>query len=179
MEKDLFEDFTTLRWVKWTKRKPTHNGAVFMRFNGKNAGMGMVFQGELRKLEGLANSEFKNYEDTFYWQEEIIDVKKFSEYRDACVGDGSQINLVKVMKGSILRVAEHLENGTIDSDKARSLLLNLFGVSGSLQPLTIDNVNKILKKVSKETWIAVQGDEHGWKEWYAERCKLNLNSNDR
>lgn len=86
MEKDLFEDFTSLRWVKWTKRKPTHNGSVFMRFNGKNAGMGMVFQGELRKLEGLANSEFENYEDTFYWIEEIVDVEKFSEYREACVG---------------------------------------------------------------------------------------------
>ena len=46
----------------------------------------MVFKEELRKLEGLANSEFENYEDTFYWQEEIIDVEKFSEYRDACVG---------------------------------------------------------------------------------------------
>ena len=86
MEKDLFEDFTTLRWVKWTKRKPNHNGSVFMRFNGKNAGMGMVFNGELRKLEGLANSEFKNYEDTFYWQEEIVDAEKFSEYRNARVG---------------------------------------------------------------------------------------------
>ena len=77
IEKDLFEDFTTLNWVKWTKRKPTHNGMVFMRFNGKNVGVGFVFQGELRKLEGLANSEFKNYEDTFYWQEEIINVEGF------------------------------------------------------------------------------------------------------
>ncbi len=83
------------------------------------------------------------------------------------------------MKDSILKVAEHLENGVIDSGKARSLLLNLFGVSGTLQPLTIDNVNKMLKKVSKETWIAAQGDENGWKEWYAERCKLSVNSNDR
>lgn len=83
------------------------------------------------------------------------------------------------MKESILKVAEHLENGTIDSDKARTLLLGLLGVSGSLQPLTINNVNKMLKKVSKETWVAVQGDEHGFKEWYAERCKLNVNSNDR
>ena len=90
----------------------------------------------------------------------------------------SQINLVKDMKDGILKVAKHLENGTIDSYKARSLLLNLFGVSGSLQPLTIDNVNKMLKKVSEETWIAVKSDEHGWKEWYAERCKLNLNSNE-
>ena len=83
--KDLFEDFTTLKWVKWTKRKPTHNGAVFMRFNGKNAGMGLVFNGELKKLEGLANSEFKNYEDTFYLQEEIVDVDKFSEYQNSII----------------------------------------------------------------------------------------------
>ena len=95
------------------------------------------------------------------------------------VHNGSQINLVKDMKDSIIKVAEHLENGTIDSDKARSLLLNLFGVSGSLQPLTIDNVSKMLDKVSKETWIAVQGDEHGWKEWWKNRNKLYLNSNDR
>lgn len=85
MKKDLFEDFTTLKWVKWTKRKPAHNGAVFMRFNGKNAGMGLVFNGELKKLEGLANSEFKNYEDTFYWQEEIVDVDKFSEYQNSII----------------------------------------------------------------------------------------------
>lgn len=80
MEKNLFEDFTTLRWVKWTKRKPTHNGNVFMRFNGKNAGMAIVFNGQLIKLEGISNSEFENYIDTFYWQEEIIDVEGFSVY---------------------------------------------------------------------------------------------------
>jgi hypothetical protein len=95
------------------------------------------------------------------------------------IHNGSQINIVKDMKQYILKVAQDLEQGTITEDKARSLLLNLFGINGSLQPLTIDNVNKMLKKVSKETWIAVQGDEHGWKEWYAERCNLNLNSNDR
>ena len=82
------------------------------------------------------------------------------------------------MKQYIIKVAQDLEQGTITEDKARSLLLDLFGVSGSLQPLTIDNVNEMLKKVSKETWIAVQGDEHGFKEWYAERCKLSVNSND-
>lgn len=81
MEKDLFEDFTALRWVKWTKRKPTHNGSVFMRFNGKNAGIGLVFGGELKKIRGLAKSEFPNYKDTFYWAEEIIDLSGFSEYR--------------------------------------------------------------------------------------------------
>ena len=37
----------------------------------------------------------------------------------------------------------------------------------------------MLDKVSKETWIAVQGDEHGWKEWWKNRNKLYLNSNDR
>lgn len=58
-------------------------------------------------------------------------------------------------------------------------LLVLCGVSGSLQPLTINNVSKMLDKVSKETWIAVQGDERGWKEWWKNRNKLYLNSNDR
>ena len=70
------------------------------------------------------------------------------------------------MKQYILKVAQDLEQGTITEDKARSLLLGLFGVSGSLQPLTINNVSKMLDKVSKETWVAVQGDEHGWKEWW-------------
>ncbi len=85
MVKDLFEDFTTIRWVKWSKRKPSHGGSIFMRFNGKNAGMGLVVKGKLIKLEGLANSEFENYEDTFYWQEEIIDIESFSEYQESCV----------------------------------------------------------------------------------------------
>ena len=40
-------------------------------------------------------------------------------------------------------------------------------------------MDKDFEKETKETWIAVQGDEHGFKEWYAERCKLNVNSNDR
>lgn len=79
MKNDIFEDYTTLRWVKWTKRKPTHNGSVFMRFNGKNTGTGFVFQGELTKLSGLANSEFKTYEDTFYWLEEKIDVDAYND----------------------------------------------------------------------------------------------------
>lgn len=37
------------------------------------------------------------------------------------------------MKQCILKVAQDLEQGTITEDKARSLLLGLFGVSGSLR----------------------------------------------
>jgi hypothetical protein len=59
------------------------------------------------------------------------------------------------------------------------LVLNLFDVSGSSQPLTIKNVSKMLGKVSKETWIAAQGDEHGWKEWWSDRNKLRINNDDR
>jgi hypothetical protein len=83
------------------------------------------------------------------------------------------------MKAQILKVAQDLEKGTIDSDKARSLLLGLFGVSGSLQPLTVNRVSEMMQQLSKETWIALQGDEHGWSEWWNERNKLNVNSNDR
>ena len=64
-------------------------------------------------------------------------------------------------------------------DKARSLLLGLFGVSGSLQPLTVNRVSEMMQQLSKETWVALQGDEHGWIEWWNERNKLNVNSNDR
>jgi hypothetical protein len=83
------------------------------------------------------------------------------------------------MKQYIIKVAQDLEQGTITEDKARSLLLGLFGVSGSLQPLTINNVSKMLDRASKETWVAVQGDEHGWKEWWKNRNRLYINSNDR
>ena len=83
------------------------------------------------------------------------------------------------MKAEILNIAKNLENDNLTINDARTLLLGLFGVSGSLQPLTINNVSKILDKVSKETWIAVQGDEHGWKEWWKNRNKLYLNINDR
>ena len=83
------------------------------------------------------------------------------------------------MKEQILKVAQDLEKGEINEDKARSLLLGLFGVSGSLQPLTVQRVDKMMRELSKETWIALQGDEHEWKEWWSGRNKLYLNSNDR
>lgn len=78
-------------------------------------------------------------------------------------------------KEAILKVAADLDAGNISEDKARSLLLSLFGVKGVLQPLTIPNVSKMLDKVSKETWIAANGDETGWKEWWKERNRLRFN----
>lgn len=83
------------------------------------------------------------------------------------------------MKEQILKVAQDLEKGTIDSNKARSLLLGLFGVSGSLQPLTIQRVDKMLKDVSLETFIACGGNKAEWKEWWSKRNAVNVNSNDR
>ena len=83
------------------------------------------------------------------------------------------------MKEQILKIAKDLEQGTISETEAQNLLLGLFGVSGSLQPLTVNRVSEKMKKLSKETWIALQGDEHGWTEWWNERNKLNVNSNDR
>jgi hypothetical protein len=56
--------------------------------------------------------------------------------------------------------------------------LNIADVSGSLQPLTVQRVGKMMQECSKDTWKAVQGDEHGWKEWWSDRNKLYLNSND-
>ena len=83
------------------------------------------------------------------------------------------------MQEYILKIAKDLEQGTITEDKARNLLLGLLGISDSLRPLTVDNVSKMLNKVSKETWVAAQGDKHGWKRWWKNRNRLYLNNNKR
>ena len=83
------------------------------------------------------------------------------------------------MKEQILKVAQNLKNGKITEDKARSLLLLLFGVSGSLHPLTPKKVNKMVKNISLETFIACGGNKHEWIEWWNKRNLVNINSNDR
>ena len=94
MEKDLFEDFTTIRWVKWIKRKPTHNGMVIIKWNGKNISMGRIQNGELLALDEEKTKyrmedkirivEYtesqKELMENMYWLEEIIDGEKYSEY---------------------------------------------------------------------------------------------------
>ena len=42
--------------------------------------------------------------------------------------------------------------------------------------LDISRVSKMITENSKETWIAAKGSKDGWKEWNAERNKLNLNT---
>jgi hypothetical protein len=96
---------------------------------------------------------------------ELVEFYKFLSERaiidDCCRGEGEAECAVKLY------------------NKSKVKNLDIQRVSGSLQPLTIDNVSKMLKKASKETWIAAKGNENGFKEWYAKRCKLNLNSSDR
>jgi hypothetical protein len=78
------------------------------------------------------------------------------------------------MKEEILKVAKHLEDGVIDEEKAKSMLLMLFGVTSQI-PLTPQRVGKMLDGISRETWVAVQGDAHGWKEWFEKRNKQYIN----
>ncbi len=93
-EKDLFEDFTTLRWVKWTKRKPNFNGSVYIRWKGKYTSLGITHNGELMKLDGdsvkyevkkqkLIMKYTKNQKELMkdmYWQEEIVNGKAYTKY---------------------------------------------------------------------------------------------------
>lgn len=79
------------------------------------------------------------------------------------------------MKNEILKVAKDLESGAINEDKAKSLLLSLFGINGSLQPLTIQRMTEITRNSSMETWKAVKGIDEGWKEFWDNRNKQNLN----
>ena len=81
------------------------------------------------------------------------------------------------MKEQILKVSQDLEQGVIDADKARSLLLGLFGISGSLQPLTVQKVDKMLKDISLETFIACGGNKDEWKNfWSANGIEIGLSS---
>lgn len=67
-----FWETVPLRWVKWSKEAPNWNGAVYVKFNGKNEGVGIVHNGELIKLDGLNSSQFDKYFDTFYWLKQEI-----------------------------------------------------------------------------------------------------------
>lgn len=79
------------------------------------------------------------------------------------------------MKEQILKVAHDLESGVIDSDKAKSLLLGLFGVTGTMQPLTVQRVDKMIKYASMEAYVACGGTESEWKEWWSKQNKVNIN----
>ena len=99
-EKDFFEDFTTLRWVKWTKRQPNWNGTVYIRWHSKYTSSGTVWDGYLMKLDGeetrtkytvikgtnkikvkyTANQ--KRLIEEMYWLEEIHDLVGYNKYED-------------------------------------------------------------------------------------------------
>lgn len=94
MEKDLFEDFTTLRWVKWTKRKPNFNGSIYIRWNGKYTSLGLTNSGELLKLDEESvkyevkkeklvmkyTANQKKLMKNMYWQEEIVNGEAYNKY---------------------------------------------------------------------------------------------------
>lgn len=112
--KDLFEDFVTLRWVKWTKRKPDFNGSVTIRFNGKTTVNATVHDKEIVYMEGDKISEIflKKYVDSFYWMEEIVDSEGYTKYST-----------------EIWDFKENLKDGvysSMDTDKLNSNL-NCFG----------------------------------------------------
>ena len=95
-EKDFFENFTTLRWVKWTKRKPDWNGSVTIRWNSKWTSDGIVDSGNLMKLGDdrtkhkvvkckLVMQYTKNQKELMkymYWLEEVHDSEGFRAYQD-------------------------------------------------------------------------------------------------
>jgi hypothetical protein len=97
VEKNFFEDFTTLRWVKWTTRQPDWNGSVYVRWNGKYTSNGTVWDGYLIKLDGnvtnskgrvLKNGKYKltysanqkRLMEDMYWLEEVHDHEGYRKY---------------------------------------------------------------------------------------------------
>lgn len=96
LEKNLFEDFTTLKWVKWTKRKPTWNGTCYFRWNGKYISNGRVHSEELMSLDGkdteyeiISQQLIVKYTDSqkaimedLYWLEETYDLVGMERYQE-------------------------------------------------------------------------------------------------
>jgi hypothetical protein len=96
--RDFYEDFTILRWVKWTTRQPDFNGGVYIRWNGKWTSEGQVFNGILTALEGVKTprkkvkgqlvyrytKKQKALLEDMYWLEESHDTIGFNQYRDNC-----------------------------------------------------------------------------------------------
>lgn len=101
-EKTLFEDFTTLRWVKWTTRQPDWNGSVYIRWNSKYTSHGLVHDGFLMKLDGentrtsykvlksgkikfTYTANQKRLLQDIYWLEEKHDIEGYVAYAETLI----------------------------------------------------------------------------------------------
>jgi hypothetical protein len=118
-EKTLFEDFTILRWVKWTTRQPDWNGSVYIRWNSKWTSNGIVHNGYLIKLDGEnTNSSYKVLKsgkfkvkytanqkrllEDMYWLEEKHDIEGYVAYTDTLISEEfkAKINVPEQFKES-------------------------------------------------------------------------------
>jgi hypothetical protein len=98
-EKNFFEDFTTLRWVKWTTRQPDWSGSVYIRWNSKYTSLGLVHNGFLMKLadedtrtdynvlkSGKISFKYTKHQramlEEMYWLEEKHDHEGYKAYRE-------------------------------------------------------------------------------------------------
>lgn len=79
------------------------------------------------------------------------------------------------MKDQIIKVAKDLESDKITEERAMSLLVGLFEGKNFLSHLTVQKVSAMVAKSSKEAWVASQGNENGWKEWWTKENKLFIN----
>lgn len=73
-------------------------------------------------------------------------------------------------KAKILKIAKDLENEVISEDKARMLLLGLFGT-----PLSMERVTKLLSEISLKAFIECGKTKEDWKTWWDKRSKININ----
>ena len=116
-QKNLFEDFTTLRWVKWTTRQPDWNGSVYIRWNGKYTSNGIVHNGFLMSLDGdntrTAYKVLKSGKVKFtytagqkrllqdmYWLEEKHDIDSYVAYEETLIPEKFKEN-IKIPKSLV------------------------------------------------------------------------------
>jgi hypothetical protein len=125
-EKTLFEDFTTLHWVKWTDRQPEWNGSVTIRWNGKYTSDGTVHHKQLTSLDGEETKYYvkggkiivdytenqKHLLEDVYWLEEIIDSEGFNKWQE----ENSFDNVIKTLTAKFntdTNMVEIFEDGNL------------------------------------------------------------------
>ena len=69
----------------------------------------------------------------------------------------------------LTKITTLLENNDIDEQQAKALLFELLAIKCNLHLLKAKNVNKLIKQVSKDSWINSTGKLKDWKKFYKEK----------
>ena len=75
----------------------------------------------------------------------------------------------------IEKILQNYKKELFDEKTTVKFIIQFTGSGDQLNSKQIDNVSKMLRNNSRDSWIAAKGTVNGWDEWYKKRCTINLN----